>query len=85
VASLLSGASRIVLEITETAGPGALPEDQAIVRSIVAIATELGKQTVAEGVEDEHTLRLLYEYGVDQAQGYLLGRPQPVSEPAAAA
>jgi PAS domain S-box-containing protein len=61
------------------------PEDQAIVRSIVAIANELGKQTVAEGVEDEHTLQMLYEYGVDQAQGYLLGRPQPVIEPAAAA
>jgi PAS domain S-box-containing protein len=54
-------------------------EDQAMVRGIVAIARELGVLTVAEGIEDDATLRLLREYGVDYAQGYLIGRPAPVA------
>jgi PAS domain S-box-containing protein len=53
-------------------------EDQAMVRGIVAIARELGVLTVAEGIEDEVTLRLLRGYGVDYAQGYLIGRPAPL-------
>ncbi len=52
--------------------------DQALVRSIVAIAREFGLRTVAEGVEDEPTLRLLREFGVDHVQGYLIGRPKPL-------
>ena len=54
-------------------------DDQAMVRGIVAIARELGVLTVAEGIEDEATLRLLREYGVDYAQGYLIGRPAPIA------
>jgi EAL domain-containing protein (putative c-di-GMP-specific phosphodiesterase class I) len=33
---------------------------------------------VAEFVQDEPTLRLLRELGVDYVQGYLIGRPSPV-------
>jgi PAS domain S-box-containing protein len=54
------------------------PGDQALVRGIVAIARELGVLTVAEGIEDERTLQLLRNYGVDYAQGYLIGRPAPI-------
>jgi EAL domain-containing protein (putative c-di-GMP-specific phosphodiesterase class I) len=50
-----------------------------MVRGIVAIARELGVLTVAEGIEDQATLRLLREYGVDYAQGYLIGRPAPIA------
>ena len=53
-------------------------EDQAMVRGIVAIARELGVLTVAEGIEDEATMALLSDYGVDYAQGYLIGRPVPL-------
>jgi PAS domain S-box-containing protein len=49
--------------------------DQQVVRSIVAVAENFGLTTVAEGVEDEATLQLLVDMGVDCAQGYLLGRP----------
>ncbi len=55
-------------------------EDQVVVRSLASIATELGKKTVAEFVEDDATLELVRSYGVDYAQGYGIGRPQPVSE-----
>ncbi len=35
---------------------------------------------VAEGVEDEETLVVLEDLGVDLAQGYLFGRPEIVGE-----
>jgi len=52
--------------------------DQQIVQSITGIAHALGKHTIAEGVEDADTLQALRELGVDYAQGYLLGRPEPI-------
>jgi EAL domain-containing protein (putative c-di-GMP-specific phosphodiesterase class I) len=36
-------------------------------------------QTIAEGVEDAETLKLLSAYGVDYAQGFHLGRPAPLA------
>ncbi|MDP2833273.1 MAG: EAL domain-containing protein [Pseudomonadota bacterium] len=56
-----------------------LPRDhdnQVFVRGMVEVARGLGKRTVAEFVEDEATLNLLAELGVDMAQGYHLDRPQ---------
>ena len=54
------------------------PDDQAMVRSIVAVAREFGLGTVAEGVEDEPTLQMLRDFGVDYVQGSLTGPPQPL-------
>jgi len=54
------------------------PRDQLTVKAIVDIARGLGKKTIAEYVEDAPTLRLLRELGVDYAQGYHVGRPQPL-------
>ncbi|MGH2916429.1 MAG: sensor domain-containing protein [Solirubrobacteraceae bacterium] len=53
-------------------------QDQRIVRAIVRIANEAGMTTVAEGVEDAGALALLREYGVDFAQGFHIGRPEPL-------
>ena len=58
--------------------------DQLVVQAIVQIARGLGKQTIAEFVEDEDTRTMLRDYGVDMAQGYHLGRPTDVAELAAA-
>lgn len=52
--------------------------DQHLVKGMVEVARGLGKQTIAEFVEDEATVRLLREYGVDFAQGYYVGRPGPL-------
>ncbi|WP_459868229.1 putative bifunctional diguanylate cyclase/phosphodiesterase, partial [Endothiovibrio diazotrophicus] len=54
--------------------------DRALVRSINEVAHALGKQTVAEFVEEQECLEVLRELGVDYAQGYGIGRPQPLSE-----
>jgi EAL domain-containing protein (putative c-di-GMP-specific phosphodiesterase class I) len=52
--------------------------NQHVVKAIVNLAQGFGCETIAEGVEDEETLALLREYGVDFAQGYHLGRPAPL-------
>ncbi|MEN8166936.1 MAG: EAL domain-containing protein [Pseudomonadota bacterium] len=53
------------------------PEDQVFVRALTAMASGLMKKTVAEFVEDKETLNLITEIGVDYAQGYYIGKPQP--------
>jgi diguanylate cyclase (GGDEF)-like protein/PAS domain S-box-containing protein len=54
--------------------------DFAIVKAINNIAHEIHSQTVAEFVEDESTMTMVRELGVDFAQGYGLGRPKPIEE-----
>jgi PAS domain S-box-containing protein len=53
--------------------------DARVIRGIVGLAREFHQTTIAEGVEDEATLMMLKELGVDQAQGYLFGKPAPQS------
>lgn len=50
--------------------------DQAMVKSMNEVAHALGKQTIAEYVEDERTLELLRDYGVDYVQGNYIGKPR---------
>jgi ammonium transporter, Amt family len=47
------------------------------VRSINEMGHILKLITVAEYVEDIETLELLRELGIDYAQGYLFGKPNP--------
>lgn len=54
--------------------------DREIVSSINDIGHRLGIHTVAESVEDEATLDVLREIGVDYAQGYAIGRPMPLED-----
>ncbi|WP_306206221.1 EAL domain-containing protein [Actinoplanes sp. RD1] len=57
----------------------ASPEDQVLVQALVQVCRAYGIHTVAEFVEDEETLRLLRDFGVDFVQGYQIGKPEPVS------
>jgi PAS domain S-box-containing protein len=54
--------------------------DRRVVESIVGVARVFGMRTIAEGVEDQATLELLAQLGVDYAQGYWIGRPAPLDE-----
>jgi len=56
------------------------PGDEAIIRAMVAMAKELGLDTVAEGVEEEQQLAFLRELECERVQGSLLGRPIPGDE-----
>lgn len=53
-------------------------KDRIFVKHINQIAQEFGKKTIAEYVEDEETLEVLREIGVDYAQGYYYGYPKPI-------
>ncbi|MGD8311788.1 MAG: EAL domain-containing protein [Gammaproteobacteria bacterium] len=49
--------------------------DQAMVKSIIQIAKAVGKQTIAEYVQDSETLTMLNDLGVNYAQGFYIGKP----------
>jgi EAL domain-containing protein (putative c-di-GMP-specific phosphodiesterase class I) len=53
------------------------PIDRAMVEMINQIGHVMGKRTIAEFVETAEVLEALRELGVDFAQGYHLGKPQP--------
>jgi diguanylate cyclase (GGDEF)-like protein len=55
-------------------------DDEMIVRSTIDLAHNLGIMVVAEGVETAEAWNLLRDLKCDQAQGYHMGRPMPVSE-----
>ena len=57
-----------------------LPENKdsvTIVQTIIAMAHNMGKEVLAEGVEREEQRQKLCELGCDYGQGFLWSRPQP--------
>jgi len=54
--------------------------DQAIVRTIVAMAHTLNLNVIAEGVETEEQQGLLLNNGCTHFQGYFYGRPVPIEQ-----
>ncbi len=55
------------------------PVDLAAVCAVKTLADAMGMWTMAELVESEEALIRLREIGVDYAQGYHVGRPQPLA------
>jgi EAL domain-containing protein (putative c-di-GMP-specific phosphodiesterase class I) len=51
------------------------PHNEAIVKTTLELAHNMNLQVVAEGVEDEATIRYLAAGGCEQAQGYFLSKP----------
>ena len=56
------------------------PVNRAMVDSIQQMGRAMKLDTIAECVEDEETLNILKDIGVDYVQGYHLGRPQAIRE-----
>ena len=54
--------------------------DLAIVRTVIDLAHNLGKQVCAEGVEDEAAWQTLRALGCDLAQGFWIAKPMPAHE-----
>lgn len=61
-------------KITDDAG------DAAIVRSLIAMAHNLGLEVIAEGVETTAQAAFLLNERCEEAQGYLYARPLPAAE-----
>jgi diguanylate cyclase (GGDEF)-like protein/PAS domain S-box-containing protein len=53
--------------------------DELVINAIVGMAQGLGKETIAEFVDDDECVQMLRDAGVDYAQGYHVGRPFPAS------
>lgn len=51
--------------------------DVELLRSTIALGHALGLRVVAEGIEDDDTLQMLFNFGCDIGQGYLISRPVP--------
>lgn len=56
------------------------PVARVVVESIVAIAHETGRLSVAECVEDAETAEQMRAFGVDLGQGWAFGYPAPLDE-----
>jgi len=55
-------------------------KQKALILAVNAVAHTLGKETIAEFVENERILEILKELNVDHVQGYYLGKPEPLKE-----
>jgi len=59
---------------------GTDPNDEAIIRAIIAMTHSLKLNVVAEGVEREDQYRVLRDLECDEYQGYFFSRPLPPAE-----
>jgi EAL domain-containing protein (putative c-di-GMP-specific phosphodiesterase class I) len=74
---------KIKLDAQFVSDLGSSPRASTIIRSIIALGHGLDMTVIAEGVETESQRSFLVKEQIDQLQGYLLGRPLPISEYAA--
>lgn len=51
--------------------------NESIVRTTIELAHSMGLTVVAEGVEDEPTMRRIAGFGCEHAQGYMISKPMP--------
>jgi diguanylate cyclase (GGDEF)-like protein len=70
----------VKLDSTFIAGALTNPVDRTVINAIVQMSTQLGIQTIAEGVERPEEQHFLEEIGTDAVQGYLYGRPIPAPQ-----
>ena len=61
-------------------GLAAGPDTLAVIHATITLVENLGKSSVAEGVETAEQLAILQSLGCHYAQGYFLGRPMPESD-----
>jgi diguanylate cyclase (GGDEF)-like protein len=68
------------IDRTFVSGIARSPQARALIRTVVALASSLGIDTVAEGIEDERQRHSLLREGCRAGQGYLFGRPMDAAE-----
>lgn len=56
------------------------PVHRAMIQAIHTIANTLGKKTIAEFIENEDTILILKDIGIDYGQGFFLDKPVPLEK-----
>jgi diguanylate cyclase (GGDEF)-like protein len=52
-----------------------MPESEAMIRTLVALARNIGMRVIVEGIEEPDQLELIRSLGANDVQGFLMGRP----------
>jgi EAL domain-containing protein (putative c-di-GMP-specific phosphodiesterase class I) len=68
----------IKLDISLVRGIHRSKGQRALASALVAFAADVGARVIAEGVEEKGELEALQDIGVPWAQGYYLGKPNPL-------
>jgi EAL domain-containing protein (putative c-di-GMP-specific phosphodiesterase class I) len=55
-------------------------DDYEIVKSIAVLAKSLGKEVIAEGVEDQKCMDLINKIKIHKCQGYFFAKPMPFEQ-----
>jgi EAL domain-containing protein (putative c-di-GMP-specific phosphodiesterase class I) len=71
---------KIKIDKSFTQGLSSRVDCAAVVASVLSLARGLDIAVTAEGVETKEQFELLRAAGVNQVQGYLFGRPSPMTE-----
>ena len=61
-------------------GLGTKDRTMQVIAALVSLCRDLGIETVAEGIETDEQCHALREAGCTRAQGYKVGRPQPIED-----
>jgi EAL domain-containing protein (putative c-di-GMP-specific phosphodiesterase class I)/CheY-like chemotaxis protein len=68
----------IKLDLVLTRGIDTDPARRALASALALFASQIQATVVGEGIEGQAEVRALLEAGVNQGQGYYLGRPEPL-------
>ena len=71
--------TKLKLDRAFVEGLGSCRRTEVITRAVLAMGAGLGMLVCAEGVSDPAQLAILQAYGCDEAQGFLIGRPGPLT------
>ncbi|MBZ0164115.1 MAG: EAL domain-containing protein [Notoacmeibacter sp.] len=71
---------KIKIDATFVRGLSHGDSDIGIIQAVVGLASRLGVETTAEGVETEEQLEIVKAEGCTEAQGYLFALPRPVRD-----
>ncbi len=72
--------TRLKIDVEFVRGLLTDPDDAAIVRAVLALGRSMGFHVIAEGVETPQQFGKLIDFGCEEVQGHLFGRPMPAAE-----
>jgi EAL domain-containing protein (putative c-di-GMP-specific phosphodiesterase class I) len=72
--------SYLKLDMSLVRGVHASPVNREILKGISSLSRGIGAKIIAEGIEKPEELKVIKDIGIEYGQGYLLGRPDTMSD-----